>query len=317
MKQAILTLLTTLTHSMKAESKPYHLSFLPIIQSALEPNSEVQVYLLEDSLELWSCILAQTPSAPEPIPRELLSLVQYLLPLYALGSESLRKALEITESYLLLHPNSILDDNFRPAMISSLSDLVSSRLRTDQSGPLTELMQTVIRAAEGLGGEGAVSVLVGDLISSSYLPKLLHGLHGAWQHHDVSSTTLRPDYPRHAVEGIIETDYLTILARICLASPTIFLEALKTATGDLEKTLVWLLEEWFSHIENVTEPPKKKLMCLALTGLLKLGQPWILGQLEGLMTMWTDVLTELLEGMDDKSAEYVFFYFLLSSVADI
>ena len=93
MKQAILTLLARLTNAMKAESRSFHVSFLPIIQSAIEPESETQVYLLEDALDLWASIVAQTPSAPEPTPQELLNLLRYLLPLYSMDNETLRKAI--------------------------------------------------------------------------------------------------------------------------------------------------------------------------------------------------------------------------------
>ena len=96
MKQAILTLLARLTNAMKAESRSFHVSFLPIIQSAIEPGSETQVYLLEDALDLWASIIAQTPSAPEPTPPELLNLLPYLLPLFSMDNETLRKAIEIT-----------------------------------------------------------------------------------------------------------------------------------------------------------------------------------------------------------------------------
>jgi hypothetical protein len=60
MKQAILTVLSRLTNAMKADSRSFHVSFLPIIQSAIEPGSETQVYLLEDALDLWSSIVVRT-----------------------------------------------------------------------------------------------------------------------------------------------------------------------------------------------------------------------------------------------------------------
>lgn len=309
MKQAILTILARLTNAMKAESKPFHVSFLPIIQSAIEPGSETQIYLLEDALDLWSSILAQTPSAPEVPPPELLALIQYIIPLLSSGSENLRKAIEITESYLLLSPASVLADNFRPAMITAITELLGN-LRPENNGTLTNLVQTVIRGAEGLGGEDAIKVLVGDLISTGFLQKVLEGLHGASEHHK-SHGPLR-ELPSRAVDGVVETDYFTVLARIGLASPPVLLEALANVTGNLDGTLEWLLEEWFGHVENIGDPPSKKLMCLVLTRLLESGQPWILGRLQLLMTLWTDVLSELLDGMDDNSAEYVFSFLPLA-----
>lgn len=303
MKQAILTLLARLTNAMKADSRSFHVSFLPIIQSAIEPESETQVYLLEDALDLWSSIVAQTPSAPEPTPPELLHLLPYLLPLFSMDNDTLRKAIEITEAYLLLAPAAVLADNFRPHMLQALADLLGN-LKPEANGIMTHLVQCVIRGAEGVGGEQAVQVLTRDLISTGFFAKVLEGLHGAWTHHQ-SHGPYR-ELPSRAVDGVVETDYFTVLARIGLASPTVLLDALASAGAEgLEKTLEWVLDEWFSHVENIGDAPGKKLMTLVLTRLLEGAHPWALARLQSFFALWTDVLAELLDGVDDRSAECV------------
>jgi hypothetical protein len=55
----------------------------------------------------------------------------------------------------------------------------------------------------------------------------------------------------------------------------------------------WLLEEFFSHFQSVSDPARRKLLCLAVTNLLSINQTFILGELQSLMTIWTDVITEL------------------------
>jgi hypothetical protein len=301
MKQAILTMLTRLTNAMKVDSRTFHISFLPIIQSAIEPGSETQVYLLEDALDLWSSIVAQSPSAPEPTPPELLSLLQYLLPLFTMDNDTLRKAIEITEAYLLLAPAAVLADNFRPAILRALAELQGT-LKPEANGIMTHLVQCIIRGAEGVGGEDAIKILTSDLISTGFLAKVLEGLHGAWQHHQ-SHGPYR-ELPSRAVDGVVETDYFSVLARIGLASPTTLLSALGSV-GDAQ-TRNWIVEEWFSHIENIGDSPNKKLMTLVLTRFLEVeGGEWMLGNLQTLMGVWTDVLGELLDGMDDRSVEYV------------
>jgi hypothetical protein len=102
----------------------------------------------------------------------------------------------------------------------------------------------------------------------------------------------------------VETDYFSVLARIGIASPRILIEAVASGGGSLEPTLDWLLEEWFSHVENMGDPPNRKLTCLTLTRLLETGQPWILGRLQSLMAVWTDVVRELTDEDEDKSKEY-------------
>ncbi|PVH94763.1 ARM repeat-containing protein [Periconia macrospinosa] len=305
MKQAILTILARLTNAMKADSRTFHNSFLPIIKSAIEPGSETQVYLLEDALDLWSSIIAQTPSAPEPTPPELLHLLQYLLPLFAMDNDTLRKAIEITEAYLLLAPAAVLADDFRPGLLNALAELLGN-LKPEASGSVHHLMQCVIRGAEGIGGEGAVKVLVADLISAGFLAKVLEGLHGAWTHHQ-SHGPYR-ELPSRAVDGVVETDYFTVLARIGLASPSILLEALSSVGNtELAKTLDWLLDEWFGHIENIGDLSNKKLMTLVLSRLLEVeGGRFVLEKLQNLITVWTDVLGQLLDGMDDKSADCLY-----------
>jgi len=300
MKQAILTMLSRLTNAMKADSRVFHISFLPIIQSAIEPGSETQVYLLEDALDLWSSIIAQTPSAPDPTPPELLNLLQYLLPLFTMDNDTLRKAIEITEAYLLLAPAAVLADGFRPAILQALAELQGT-LKPEANGIMTHLVQCIIRGAEGVGGENAVKILTQDLISTGFLAKVLEGLHGAWQHHQ-SHGPYR-ELPAGAVDGVVETDYFTVLARVGLASPSTLLSAVRSVGG--EGVMDWLLEEWFSHIENIGDGPGKKLMTLVLTRLLGEDAGLMLPKLQSLMTAWTDVLGELLDGMDDRSVEYV------------
>ena len=303
MKQAILTILTRLIGAMKADSRDFHPLVLPIIKGAVEPNSDTQLYLLDDALDLWATIIAQTlPESPNP---DLLGLSQYLLHILTLGSEAFRKALEITESYILLSPTTILSDSFRPQLLGVLSSLLGE-LKPDASGSVTKVVELLIRAADGLGGEDALKVCCGDMISSGFFPKLLDGLRGAWSAHQTTGPNRRTD----GVDGIIETDYFSILARIGLVSPQLLVSVLASVAQEDEAQLMkWLLVEWFSHLENVAEVSRKKLMTLLFTRLLECNQPWILVKLQDLMNVWTDLVIELTDGNDDKTVEYVCLWF--------
>jgi hypothetical protein len=298
MKQAILTILTRITNAMKAESRIFHLSFLPIIQSAIEPGSEIQIYLLEEAMDLWASILANTPSAPEPTPQELLNLIHFLLPLYTMDNETLRKSLEITQAYILLSPSSVLADNFRTPMLSAIAELMGT-LKPEASGSVTTLIDYVVRGADGVGGEQALQIVIGDLVNTGFMQKLMDGLHGAWTHHQSHGPSR--ELPSRAVDGVVETDYFTVLARIGVASPNLLVALVQNCGNGFEQG--WLLEEWFSHIDNIGTLPEKKLMALVLTRLLETNAPWMLGRLQDLIAMWTSVLGELLDGMDDNSTE--------------
>lgn len=313
MKQSILTVLARLINSMKTESRPYHPLVLPIIKGAVEPGSETQLYLLDDALDLWHAVLLQTPD--DSATADLLYLSNYLIPIFALGSDTLRRTIEITESYLLLSPSTILAPEFRREFVRAITDLMG-RLKTEANGYLTNLIEMVVRAAQGLGGEEGVRVLVGEMLSAGFFSRLLdkEGLRGSW----IAHQTTGPKALDALVDGLVETDYLSVLARICFASPSILLDAIvqvnASGTGTVESEAKWLLEEWFSHLENIGDPGRRKLMALSLTRLLESGAPWMLGKLQDLITVWTDVVMELTEGVEDKSIEYVHFMLQFSAI---
>ncbi|KAM0720078.1 hypothetical protein Q7P37_004214 [Cladosporium fusiforme] len=295
MKQAILTILARLVNSMKADSLAFHSLVLPIIGGAIEPDSETQVYLLEDALDLWANIIAQTPSSSAS--DQLLSLAPYLLSIFELGSENLRKALEIADSYLLLAPSHMLSPPLRTSLFTSLTSLIGT-LRPDANGLVCNLVEAAVRAAEHLGSEPAVEQTASDLVSTGFLPALLTGLHGSWKAH----CTTGPRALDPPVDGIVETDYFSILARLAIASPTTFCQAVQASTQtELAPTMAWLLEEWISHFENIGDPSRRKLMALALTKLLETNQPWILQHLQSLISIWTDVVVELREEAADTA----------------
>ncbi|WPH01658.1 importin-11 [Acrodontium crateriforme] len=302
MKQAIITILARLVNAMKAESLPMHKMVVPIIQGAVEPGSESEVYLLDDAMELWGAILVQTPG---PASQEVLQLVPHLFPIYELGSENLRKALEITESFVLLAPEFVLADETRTRLLTALSELLGT-LRPDANGMVCNLVEVIIRSAHKLGGDAAVAQTAADLVQTGFLGKLLEGLRGSF----IAHCTTGPNALDSPVDGIVETDYFAIIARLILGSLPGFCQACEAAAPStdvshtaLDVTMKWLLEEWFSHFENIGDPSSRKLMALAMTKLLETNQPFILLRLQSLMTVWTDVITEMREDSADRNSD--------------
>ena len=291
MKQSILGILSALATSMQAESRKYHPLIIPLIQSSVEPNSDSRVYLLEDALDLWSTVLAQTPSPPSS---EIVSLVQYLFPMFEVGSETLRKALEITELYIYLVPSEFLAN---AALIFKPFGLLLGSVKAEASGMVTSLVELLIKSADRLGGVSAIGDLTQSMVSSTLLSTLLSGLHNAYLAHQTSG----PNRMKPSIDGIIETDYLNIFARLAVASPSLLLSGLEAAlqgsktdgSNNQDRVTEWLITEWFSHIDSIGHPGHKKLNCLALTSFLSTGQPFILSHLQSLMTIWTDLITEI------------------------
>ena len=289
MKQSILTILANLITSMKSESRRYHSMILPLIQSSIATDSETRPYLLEDALDLWSAILIQTP---DPTP-EIIDLVHFLFPIFETASENLRKALDITESYILLAPQPMLE--ISEHFLSAFTLLVGS-VKREANGIITHLVELLIRAAESTGDRSAVGRLTEISFNTSFMCTVMTDLRSAYDAHQ----TTGPNRTYSDVDGVVETDYLSILARITLASPSIFATTIASISDSRkekpEELLRWLLTEWFSHLENIGDTTKKKLMCLALTSLLDLGpNEWLLGRLQDFITMWTDVINECVE----------------------
>jgi hypothetical protein len=299
MKQAILTLISSLIHSLKQDSIKYHSLVLPLISSSVEPGSETLVYLLDEALELWSAILAQTPAPASP---ELLALIPALYPIFEAATDSVPQALQIAESYIYLAPQEVLSDRIRLPLLVSFETLLQSTTR-QRIGVVPRLVELMIRGAEAVdgGSENTYNVITRSLIDSSFLQSLLEGLHSAYE----ASQTTGPRRKPTSVYGVVETDYYSVLARLALAYPKILVSAVSAATHTPEEqVLSWLLTEWFLHYDNIGSVTQKKLHALALTQLLALNGPdtqpptYILNHLQSYMNIWTDIVTELAEGTE-------------------
>ena len=275
-------------------------------------SQETRVYLLEEALDLLANIIEQTEIPP---PVDLIAIAPCLLKVLDLGTDTLRKTLEIIESYFLLCPFEMLQVPFRTSLVTSLDSLLGS-VKADSNGVLTHLTEVIILQAESLAGEQAIELTVTDFLNSYFLPNLLNGLHGSYIAH-CTTGPLAKDSP---VDGAIETDGFTILSRLLLASPRITLSAIQPARSisntakakpdtvseipeNFDETIQWLLQEWFSHFPDIPSPPVRKLHCLALTNLLTTFQPFILDRLQDLMTIWTSVIIELRTSDEPEDAK--------------
>ncbi|EEP76953.1 conserved hypothetical protein [Uncinocarpus reesii 1704] len=303
MKQAILTLLSSIIHSMKQESVRYHPLVVPLIQKSTEPGSDSLVYLLDESLDLWYAVLAQTPAPPSS---QILSLFPALFPVFEIGTENMRQALEITESYILLAPQEFLNEQVRFRLLTVLEPFVRVDVRP-RIGLAPYLASALIRIGETApnADEQTYAAIAESFVSSSFLQTLLSGLHEA---HEASFST-GPKKKYSSIDGVAETDYYSVLARLALASPAVFVSAIRAATHSIpeEQTLKWLLEEWFFHFDSIGDIATKKLHTLALTHLLSLGGPsypppaCFLNSLQSYLNIWTDVITELADDTEGTS----------------
>lgn len=261
------------------------------------------MYLLDEALELWAAILSQTPA---PASADIISLFPRLLPIFEAATDSAPLALQIAESYILLCPREVLHDELRVPFLASLETLLSA-VKRQRLGVIPHLAEMLIRATEHIdcGSENSYNVIAKSLLDSSFLHAILDGLHSAYE---VSQST-GPNRKTSDIYANLETDYFSVLARLALANPRVFMSAISAATAaSEEQTLSWLLTEWFFHYDNIALVTQKKLHVLALTQLLAINAtqapppPYLLNHLQSYLTVWTDIVTELAEGSDDPSS---------------
>lgn len=293
MKEAILTLLSTLTASMGAQSVRLHPIILPLIGRTMQ-DTEMQVYLLEESLDLWSAVLAQ---ATTPASADIIALSELALPLLEIGSNNLSAVLSIIESYIYLTPETMLADGARLRLLSYMTELLGVKKR-ELAGLVVTIVENLLVAAEKLGGVPGVDAVVNDLFACGFIAKVMSGLYQAWECHQTSGPNKR--YPE--LDDVVETDYLTILARIAFADPATLFKLLGTLGGEVDKSWAWLSSEWFQHIDAMANINRQKLSCLALTRLLELPPPYtslVLTKLQDYFAMWTMIISEMQDGRDD------------------
>ncbi|RMZ79272.1 hypothetical protein DV737_g3487, partial [Chaetothyriales sp. CBS 132003] len=311
MKQAILTMITAIVNSLGKRSYSYHSPILPLIHDSIQPKSESIVYLLEEALELWAAVLTQTPSDNPPPSKELLSLTGDLLPLLDMGSEHLRQVFELTESYTILSPSTILAPTFLGPLLASMKALLpvlaSSRARDASLAPhvLENLAATLSVTCYFTPDTSAQAIehLLTSMLHSGYLSALLEIIKAAYDYHQDP----RPNRKPPEVIGPAETSLFTMLSRLALAAPSLFIEAI-AATG---QSVDWLITEWLAHFDSIGDILRKKLCTLAVTALLTATTPapvFMLDNLQSLLTTWTDVITELAhDATEEARGDYLYY----------
>ncbi|KAK8132796.1 hypothetical protein PG999_000969 [Apiospora kogelbergensis] len=289
MKQAVLTILQSLVMSMRGEAQRYHHIILPLIAEAVQEGSDIYVYLIEEALELWTNVLLQ--STP-PLPQELLGLIPHTIRHLEAHTDNHLSNLTIASSYIVLAPEAVLDNQHRQALLRGLATTYTATSR-EQQALATKSIETMIRCANEMGGVDGLKLVCQDLAESGFLKFMLEGIHDA---HEARQTS-GPKRKQPRVSNLMLTDYFSILSRISLADPAIFIE-LVGSLGPLEQVWPWLSAEWFYSFDCMADALRQKLNLLALTRLTELGQPiqeLMLGQLQDLFAMWTGVFAQVMD----------------------
>jgi hypothetical protein len=289
LKQAILSIISTLVTSMRLESQRYQGVMLPLIAEAMDPSSQVHQFLLEEAVEVWKAVM--TMSDP-PLSNDLIKLEAFALPLLEFESVA-DHALDIVKSYIVLAPQAMLGEQFRRPTLTALEQAMAAKDRS-HAHFAAKSIQYLIRAAQEFGGSEGLAVIASDMAATNFLTKLLEGIHGAWEAHQTSGPKKRTS-PLNSVQ---EANCFSLLARFAVADPELFVKMLSSA-GDLAGVWAWFSQEWFGSLDFMADVERQKLSCLALTRLLELPQPMqdlALGKLQDYFSMWTLVIADVQEG---------------------
>ncbi|KAI0384166.1 ARM repeat-containing protein [Hypomontagnella monticulosa] len=289
MKQAVLAIMQTLVMSLKTESQRYQPMILPLIAEATKEDTEMSMYLIEDSLELWSNLLQQ--SQP-PLSPDLVNLAGVAIKQLTLQNDHAATFLNIVSSYIILAPEAILEDRYRSQTITALLNSLGSRNR-HQTNLTVESIESIIRLSHELGQSGGLQVVVQDMLRTGLLTRILEDIHDAYEAHQ----TVGPKKKQGRVNSLTLVDYFAILSRIAVIDPTLFIEVL-ASLAPLDQVWNWLSAEWFGSFDSIADESRQKLNLLALTRLLEPPQPMqdlVLSKLQDYFSMWTSVLTRILD----------------------
>ncbi|PFH52845.1 hypothetical protein AMATHDRAFT_1887 [Amanita thiersii Skay4041] len=289
LKGSLLTTVTKLVESVKAESSSLGGIVVPLIRESLSPGAIS--YLDDDGLTLWLSALRNTVTISNvngaPALNELFPLALELL---ATNLDLLGKITSIIESYIILDALGILQAHgvhlFRAFLSAIKSDAVTINIR-DMIISLNLLVQTSPAALWGgpMYNSGLFSYMITTLAEGEKGTMLL-------------------------------TEYIYLFARIITADRQIFLQlmaATATATNLTEKYLFEaLLDQWWGKaslcmFDSMSEPRCRKLAAMGIASLVSTARPEVLERLPTeIFNLWLDVFGEIKElqvisGADDST----------------
>ncbi|KAJ3378599.1 Importin-11 [Entophlyctis sp. JEL0112] len=274
-RTSILLVLTTLVQALKEQSIMLHPLVLPAIQNTLlGSNTSQQMHFLEDSIDLWTATLKNTPS----LTPELVSLYSSLSNLIELGSfEHLKVVLRLVESYFVLDAAAFVQHPDSLPLFSKISECLSE-LRMDATKHISRTLALVVQTSLQSNSVAALQRL---LIEAKLLQTLL--------------TEILQSRTKGIVDHIV-ADFSTIVLRVAVwdvAFVMNFLQEFGVAVGNGASLLPECLEIWIKVYDAMTYPKQRKTMALAFATLVATGRPEVLAQLQAIMGVLSSVLAEV------------------------
>lgn len=258
----------TLVHLVRAigklnESEDVANFILSVISLSTDVRHECHVYLLEDGLELWQCVI-ENISYPSP---GFLQLFSNMPPLLENNLEHLRLCASVISAYVLLFPEDILQ-MYGETLIRIFADMLTD-LRSEGIIVIMRLLELFMKV-----NPNRSCVLLKPL-----LPNIFEIIYKGEEFPTLMSL------------------YLSILSRILLVSRDTFIETISKLSENIQQTpdevLNKILDVWLQRMPLITQMERKKLLGLALSSLLVSNFRFVYEKFHGIVLAVTEVLNDI------------------------
>lgn len=260
---AIVTTLVQVVNGLGAQSERLHPFLVPVVAFGVDVRQSPHVYLLEDCLDLWWALLANTRSTSV----ELLQLAQYLFPLFELGTENMKMCLQVVQAYILLFPKEFLQ-TYGDRLLKATTDLVCD-LNREGMLFIMRMVELVIRVFPEQGPQ-------------LFYPLLVHALEECLEGEKASMLT---------------SVCLSIISRVILHCKSCFTKLLQEeAQGkgcDAEEVFGNLLDKWIEKMPLVNPVEREKLLALTLTSILTSNSNAVYERICGILLAIVEVLNDV------------------------
>ncbi|XP_050443449.1 importin-11 [Adelges cooleyi] len=269
---AIISTLTQIVRAIRTKSAELTPFLVPIIRYSVDIKEKAYIYLQEDGLELLLSYIESCTTYND----EMLSLINYLLPLLDYSTEHLKTGLMILEAYVLIAPERVMTEY--GAQIFSLTTTLMNDLKDEGTVCILSLYETIVKVNLPQTTE-LMMVVLGQNLKS-----LCSG--------EIGLT--------------VNSCRLSLISRVILNDPAIFIQVVEHLcvheNGNLlqfDKVLKRIIEVWLERMNQIVQNDRRKLLGLALASLLTSQKKPILELFKEIITICVETLNDIMRKTDD------------------
>ncbi|KAJ2597229.1 hypothetical protein GGF39_003138 [Coemansia sp. RSA 1721] len=255
----ILSLVTKLVEALGVHSTAIQPFVAPLVQHSIDLSDQAHIYLIEDGLELWLALIRNC-SALDP---SISGLVQSIPGLLQYSTETLKKVLKITESYILVNGDAVFAEH-GSMLLRGLHGLVSDSslaVRATAAGYVT--LNVIVQCMP-------LDICQRPLIESNLL----------W--------TAFTRIVERKEAAIVLVHHAGFLARVAVHYPSLFAEFLASQEALLAKTFV---ENWVDLYDDVGQVTQRRLHAIAFAAAIATANDGVLHSLPLMVPIWNDIMS--------------------------